>query len=140
MSLKFKSIYLSLALLGIGAAPSAAHEPGFLLQILGECRADAADFCDDVRPGEGRIAACLYAHMDNLRPACRQGVAMGAAIRACAWDAKTFCDDVRPGGGRIAACLSAIRERLSPKCRPMVAFWSGTAGDRYDHGDRDLLK
>jgi hypothetical protein len=140
MSLKFRSICFGLALLGIGAAPSAAQEPGFLLQILGECRADAADFCDDVRPGEGRIAACLYAHMDSLRPACRQGVAMGAAIRACAWDAKTFCDDVRPGGGRIAACLSAVRERLSPKCRSVVAFWSEAGGGRYEQEDRDLLK
>ena len=140
MSLKFNSICVGLVMLGSGAAPLAAQEPGFLLQILGECRADAADFCDDVRPGEGRIAACLYAHIDSLRPACRQGVRMGVAIKACAWDAKTYCDDVRPGDGRIAACLSAVRDRLSPKCRSVIEFWSETGGGGYEREDHDLLK
>lgn len=140
MPLKFKHIGLVLLMLGAGAAPSAAQEPGLLLQMLSECRADAADFCDDVRPGQGRIAACLYAHMDRLRPKCQQAVNMGVAIKACAWDAKVFCDGVNPGEGRIAACLSAAHERLSPKCRSVVEFWSGTGRSWDGQEEHDLLK
>jgi Cysteine rich repeat len=150
MQLKFNGIFLGAAMLAAGAAPSAAQQPGGVMQLLSQCRADAADFCDDVRPGQGRIVACLYAHLEALRPGCRQAFRIGMAIRACAWDAKQFCDGVMPGEGRIAACLAGARERLSPGCRDVVAFWSGGApgagrwdrpGEPYrDDEERDLLK
>jgi hypothetical protein len=147
MRLKLKAIFLGTAMLAAAVAPSMAQEGGRLLELLDQCRADAAALCGDVRPGQGRIAACLYSHMEQLRPGCRNAVRMGLAIKACAWDAKQFCDGVMPGEGRIAACLSAVRERLSPDCRSVVSFWSGAGerwdrpGRRWDDGEeRDLLK
>jgi hypothetical protein len=39
------------------------------------CAWDAKTFCDDVRPGGGRIAACLSAVRERLSPKCRSMVA-----------------------------------------------------------------
>ena len=140
MPLHFKRILAAAAVFSAGLQPALAQEPGVLLRLFSQCRADAAEFCDDVRPGGGRIAACLYAHMDHLRPGCRQAVGTGLAIKACAFDAKEFCDGVPPGGGRIAACLAEVRERLSPDCGAVIALWRGPAGDWRDEDESELLK
>jgi hypothetical protein len=42
--------------------------------IRGPCSADAAKFCKDVAPGEGRIIACLEGNLDKLTPACQTQV------------------------------------------------------------------
>jgi hypothetical protein len=35
-----------------------------------ECKADAQKFCKGIRPGQGRILACLKSHQSELAPAC----------------------------------------------------------------------
>jgi hypothetical protein len=35
------------------------------------CFEDAVEYCGDVEPGEGRIAACLKENIDDVSPACR---------------------------------------------------------------------
>ena len=35
-----------------------------------ECKADAEKFCKGIRPGQGRILACLKSHESELAPAC----------------------------------------------------------------------
>ena len=37
----------------------------------GPCKADAAKLCPDVKPGGGRIAACLREHKDAVSDACK---------------------------------------------------------------------
>jgi cysteine rich repeat protein len=39
-------------------------------QIREECKADAQKFCKGIRPGGGRILACLKSHQSELAPAC----------------------------------------------------------------------
>ena len=39
-------------------------------QIREECKADAQKFCKGIRPGGGRILACLKSHESELAPAC----------------------------------------------------------------------
>lgn len=36
------------------------------------CRGDVEKFCKDVKPGGGRIIACLKSHEKDLSPACRE--------------------------------------------------------------------
>jgi hypothetical protein len=39
------------------------------------CAPDVQRFCKDVRPGQGRVVACLKAHQADLAPACKQELA-----------------------------------------------------------------
>ena len=39
-------------------------------QVREECKADAQKFCKGIRPGQGRILACLKSHQVELAPAC----------------------------------------------------------------------
>ena len=39
-------------------------------QVRQECKADAEKFCKGIRPGQGRILACLKSHQSELAPAC----------------------------------------------------------------------
>jgi hypothetical protein len=41
-----------------------------LEQVKEECKADAQKFCKGIRPGQGRILACLKSHQSELAPAC----------------------------------------------------------------------
>ncbi len=38
----------------------------------GACEADRAKLCADVKPGEGRIIACMKSHKEDLSAACRE--------------------------------------------------------------------
>ena len=38
------------------------------------CKPDADKFCSDVKPGGGRIIACMKQHEDELSPACRAAI------------------------------------------------------------------
>src|SRR4029077_4415106 len=39
-------------------------------QVRQECKGDAEKFCKDIRPGGGRVLACLKSHQAELAPAC----------------------------------------------------------------------
>jgi cysteine rich repeat protein len=39
-------------------------------EVRNECKADAEKFCKGIRPGQGRILACLKSHQAELAPAC----------------------------------------------------------------------
>jgi hypothetical protein len=40
--------------------------------LAATCRQDISQFCSDVVPGRGRIAACLQNHSDDLSPVCKE--------------------------------------------------------------------
>ena len=86
------------------------------------CHDDIKTFCADVKPGGGRILACMYSHHDKLSQDCKDAAKarrdrFEEAKRACEGDVQSFCGDVRPGGGRVALCLFAHRKKLSASCK-----------------------
>jgi hypothetical protein len=89
------------------------------------CKIDAENQCKNVRPGGGRIVACLKAHETDLSLPCKQKLTAGEAKiegikEACQPDAGKFCQGIRPGDGRIAACLRAHESELAPACQKLV--------------------
>jgi pyruvate/2-oxoglutarate dehydrogenase complex dihydrolipoamide acyltransferase (E2) component len=89
------------------------------------CRADAEKLCAGIRPGEGRILACLHGSQAQLSPACKQQVGtVGAKVKeigaACGDDVLQFCPNVKTGGGRILKCLEANAASLSQTCQAVV--------------------
>lgn len=51
-------------------------------RIAGICRADYETHCPGVRPGGGRILACLNKHESSLSPDCRAALPQAAAAAA----------------------------------------------------------
>ena len=62
--------------LGLAASLPASAEKG-----KGPCAEDAAKFCKDIKPGEGRIMACLKEHEKELSKACVDRKALSAERR-----------------------------------------------------------
>jgi hypothetical protein len=44
--------------------------PAFRAPLPQACAASAAQFCPGMKPGEGRVFACLYARSDRVSAAC----------------------------------------------------------------------
>ena len=42
--------------------------------VLQACKPDIAHFCSQVRPGEGRIKACMKEHLQELSDPCKEGL------------------------------------------------------------------
>jgi hypothetical protein len=82
------------------------------------CRGDYFAHCIGVRPGGGRIAACLGRHRSKLSPACARALGRGAH---CLQDYRKFCPNVKPGGGALRACLNRHRKQLHPACAKAIA-------------------
>ena len=60
---------------GGGGGP-AGHE------LHGACKADIEKLCPDVKPGEGRIVACMKAHQDEISEGCKQAFEKAHAQKA----------------------------------------------------------
>ena len=86
------------------------------------CREDVNKFCKDIRPGGGRIWACLKSHEAELSAPCREHMAlmrekMSGFMQACRSDRRKFCSGIPAGRGRIVACLKSHLDELSEECK-----------------------
>lgn len=105
-------ICLSLLTYGNGFAESAK-------QAKHPCNEDAQKFCKDVKPGEGRIIACMENHKKELSAACLahiEQVENNRAKHPCHEDVEKFCKNIKPGDGRIKECIESHKKELSPRC------------------------
>jgi hypothetical protein len=100
----------------LGACAARAQDP---------CADDVKQLCPEVKPGSGRVQACLRENAARLSPACTEKMAASEAkVRArveefafaCRPDVSRLCSEVKPGGGRVVACLSRNQDRLSSAC------------------------
>ena len=92
----------------------------------GACKADREKFCKDVKPGEGRLAACFKEHEAEVSAACKSHVAERVAkskelAAACKDDREKLCPGVQPGKGRVAACFEDKAAQLSMGCKAKIA-------------------
>ncbi|HUH65056.1 MAG TPA: cysteine rich repeat-containing protein [Syntrophales bacterium] len=87
----------------------------------GACKADIEKFCKDIKPGKGRIWACLKSNGDRLSRECADHIAQAQErnrefLQACRGDAAKFCKGVTAGKGGIISCLKSHEAELSPAC------------------------
>jgi hypothetical protein len=92
------------------------------------CHKELTTFCKGVKPGEGRILACLYAFQDRVSGKCeyavydaaaqldRAATALKFAAAECKDDLLKYCGNVEVGNGRVKACLDKHEKSLSEKC------------------------
>ncbi len=106
---------LAAALLALLAPRGGAAQQGAARQA---CGADISQVCADVKPGGGRITACVREHFTELSAPCRNALISGATItKACTADYRQKCPGIEPGGGRIQACMKDHFAELGERCQ-----------------------
>lgn len=97
----------------------------FVRRFARECQRDAGRLCSEVKPGKGRILACLLRQQDDLSISCRaemdryQAAAetVSTVRAACKQDVEHLCSDVSPTAESVLECLQAHRDQISATCR-----------------------
>ncbi len=92
------------------------------------CKADVKQFCADVKPGAGKVTACIKSHFKELSGDCQVAFIRVAAVgRDCRSDIKSFCSDAKSKAA-VPACLKVHADALSVRCRD--AMTKAQAGDK----------
>jgi hypothetical protein len=87
-----------------------------------ECSADIKAKCAGVKPGEGRISACVKEHLKEFSEPCQDRLAKIAATgNACKADVKEKCAGKKLSKIRVAACLKEALGNLSDQCKDAIA-------------------
>ncbi|HZZ61113.1 MAG TPA: cysteine rich repeat-containing protein [Roseiarcus sp.] len=108
---------LGAALLFAGSAAHAAPSA-----IATACAKDVKSVCGAVKPGGGKLAACMKEHFSQLSTDCQIAMVKAAAVgRACKADMTKYCGDVKPGQGSKAQCLRSHSAVLSAGCKEAMA-------------------
>ncbi len=96
------------------------------------CKTELETYCKDVTPGEGRLIACLYAHIDNISPRCEYAVydassqleraitALTYVASECGDDLDKLCSNIEPGEGRLLSCLETNADKVSNRCKQAI--------------------
>ena len=87
------------------------------------CAVDLKALCAGIKPGEGRIRACIMSHMSELSAACATKLSRASYVaKECESDVKQFCGNVKSGRGRIATCMKPHLREVSGSCKGALAF------------------
>ena len=120
-----KNLFALIALVLVSLSQVAFAQEEKEKEKQGPCSTDIQQFCSDITPGKGRIAACLKAHEDKVSAGCRQHEQsmmgeMKNIHQACRADMQKFCTSVKPGEGRVMGCLKQHESELSTLCKTEV--------------------
>jgi Cysteine rich repeat len=69
----FKMVLAACAALSLSATSTLA-QPAAARAVLGACKPDIKQFCSEVPPGNGRIKACMKAHLPELSEPCKEAL------------------------------------------------------------------
>jgi len=109
-----------------------ASDKGPVETVLEGCKKEMDTYCKNVKMGEGRMLACLYAHEDKLSGRCdyalydaaaqleRAVAALTFLANECREDLKKFCSDIKPGEGRLLNCIDKNHKNLSGRCKQAI--------------------
>jgi hypothetical protein len=125
-------------------------------EFADKCGLDMARLCAEVKPGSGRVLACLVRQQDDLTLSCRSEVErlqaaterVSAVRAACKADAERLCTGAGAAVGPLVECLQAHRADLSDTCRaagPNTAVVPAELVDAVDafhteEGSREALQ
>jgi hypothetical protein len=93
------------------------------------CEKDIKSLCSGVKPGGGKLKACVEGHFKDLSADCQVEIVRTAAVgRACKADIKQFCADAKRAKGGVAECVKSHEADLSAGCKEAMA--KAQAGDK----------
>ena len=109
-----KIVGLAVSFLLLAAAEAMAQQ-GAARQA---CAADITQLCGEVKPGDGRLKACVKEHFGQLSASCQTALISNVTItKSCKADAEQKCSGIPPGGGRIQACMKEHFTELAEPCK-----------------------
>jgi hypothetical protein len=123
---------LVLGCLMVAGGAADAAEKGVADIVKDGCKTEIDTYCKGVKPGEGRVLACLFAYEDKLSNRCEYALYDAAAqleqaitaltylAKECKDDLKTFCSDIKPGEGRLLDCIDKNKEKISSRCKQAI--------------------
>jgi len=116
----FVVVCMAALIAGFASLPDRVSAQGLQIDrstMMSICGADYFYHCKFVRPGGGRIVACLGEVIDQIDPACAQLVAAGST---CVADMQHFCAHASRGD-EARACMMDNREQFSAPCQETMA-------------------
>jgi hypothetical protein len=129
---KMLVVAVTLCLIMLVGGAAFAEEKGIIQTVADGCKQDIETYCKGVKPGEGRILACLYAYQDKLSNRCEYALYDAAAqleravaaltylANECKDDLKAYCSDVKPGEGRLINCIDKNMAKVSDRCKQAI--------------------
>lgn len=123
---------MSLCVIMLVGSIAFAEEKGPVEIVADGCKKEIDTYCKNVKPGEGRILACLYAYEDKLSSRCEYALYDAAAqleraiaaltylANECRDDLKAYCSNVKPGEGRLIDCIGKNMEKVSSRCKQAI--------------------
>ena len=120
---------IMVVILFLAVAGNVSAQETLIETVANGCKTEIATYCKDVKPGEARILACLYAYEDKLSGQCEYALydastrleravnAMTYVAVECEAEMKANCSNVQPGEGRLLECLEKNNDRLSLRCK-----------------------
>ena len=128
IALSVPTIALGAALLLAGAGSAGAQEGLFTSER--DCTTDVSALCAGVKPGGGRVLACLQSHVGDLSVGC--STILSKAIwtaQQCSGDIHHFCPTATFGS--VGDCMRPHLAETSGTCKAAMAFMASPAADRY---------
>jgi len=132
---EMRTFVIGMVVLGfmmIAGGAAYAAEQGLVEIVADGCKTEIDTYCKGVKPGEGRILACLYANQEKLSNRCEYALydaasqlqqavtAINYLASECRDDLKTFCSNVKPGEGRLLDCIGKNKEKISNRCKQAI--------------------
>jgi hypothetical protein len=95
-----------------------------------DCSTDLHSLCAGVKPGGGRVLACLQSHVGELSVGCSTILSKASWIaQQCAGDIHQFCPTATFGS--VGDCMRPHLGEVSGTCKAAMAFIASPASDRY---------
>jgi len=126
------AIALGAALLLSGSTGAGAQEVLGLFTAQRDCTTDIQSLCAGVKPGGGRVLACLQSHVaaGDLSVGCSTILSKVIWVaRECAGDIRQLCPTATYEN--VGDCMRPHLGQTSATCQSALAFMASPAADRY---------
>ncbi len=108
--------------LAIGTALLLSGSVAVAQQASNPCAGDIKKLCPDIKPGEGRITACIKSHLTELSDTCEARVlGVGVTGKLCKADVAKLCSGIAPGTGGVRDCIKSHMEAISDSCKDAMS-------------------
>ena len=132
MRTTFYALALGAAMLITGSWSVGAQEGLGLFATERDCSADIQSLCAGVKPGGGRVLACLQSHVaaGELSVGCSTILSKAIWVaRECAGDIRQFCPNATYEN--VGDCMRPHLGAASGACQSALAYIASPAADRY---------